>query len=63
MTPRVTWRLVSDDPESSMPALESSMLPQYGDTCPIWVRKVSARDTPDGIGEVIIDYVLGEAEL
>ena len=29
------------------------MLPQYGDTVPIWVKGVDAREA-----EVIIDYVL-----
>jgi hypothetical protein len=60
---RVTWRLIPDDPESSMPPLESSRLPKYGDVSPVWVREVRTRILPGGDAEVTIDYVLaGDGE-
>jgi hypothetical protein len=61
MSPRVTWRLVPDDPESDMPVLETSLLPKYGDICPIWIREVRTKESTDGNGDVYIDYVLGES--
>jgi hypothetical protein len=60
MSPRVTWRLVPDNPESSMPALESSLLPKYGDVRPVWIRGVRTVDSADGKGDVFIDYVLAD---
>lgn len=59
---RVTWRLVPDNPESSMPVLESSRLPRYGDVSPVWVREVRTRILPDGDAEVEIDYVLAAGD-
>lgn len=60
MSPRVTWRLVPDDPSSTMPVIESSMMPRWGDTRPVWIRAVHSRSTEDRNGEVVIEYVLGE---
>jgi hypothetical protein len=61
---RVTWRLVPDDPASSMPSLESDRLPQFGDVSPVWIREVRTRMLMDGDAVVEIDYVLaGQAEL
>jgi hypothetical protein len=62
MSPRVTWRLVPDDPESGMPVLQTSLLPKYGDARPVWIRKVRTETSADGNGDVYIDYVLGESE-
>jgi hypothetical protein len=51
---KLVWRLVPDDPDSSMPVLEEGPLPKFGEMMPIWIRAVNIKDN-----EVRIDYTLG----